>query len=39
VTKLAAKVVSTLLSKVAGFFVVSASPVSHRPEIPAELKK
>lgn len=34
-----AKIVSTVLDKVAGFFVLSASPVSHRPKIPTELKK
>jgi cyclic lactone autoinducer peptide len=39
VTKLTARLASIFLSKVAGFFVVSASPVTHRPEIPAELKK
>lgn len=38
-TKIAAKLASGLLSKVANYFVVSASPVIHRPEIPQELKK
>ncbi|MEF3306348.1 cyclic lactone autoinducer peptide [Paenibacillus sp. GYB003] len=37
--KIAAKIVSGILSKIAGYFVVSASPVIHRPEIPQELKQ
>lgn len=37
--KLAAKLASSFLNRIAGFFVLSASPVTHRPEIPAELKK
>ncbi|PYI51556.1 cyclic lactone autoinducer peptide [Paenibacillus flagellatus] len=38
-TKTTAKLASDVLSKVANFFVISASPVTHRPEIPQELKK
>jgi cyclic lactone autoinducer peptide len=34
-----AKLASTVLNRIASYFVQAASPVAHRPEIPEELKK
>jgi len=34
-----AKLASRVLNRIANYFVRTASPVAHRPEIPEELKK
>lgn len=38
-TRTAAKLVSMFLNGIARYFVQTASPSAHRPEIPEELKK
>lgn len=38
-TRTIAKVSSAILSVIARYFVQTASPSAHRPEIPEELKK
>ncbi|WP_372663459.1 cyclic lactone autoinducer peptide [Cohnella sp.] len=38
-SRLLAKLVSSVLNRIAVMFVKTASPVNFRPEIPQELKK